>query len=283
MQEVIAQVLNLLRDAWRYRWLGVVVAWLVAVAGWIGVQFIPDKYTSSTQVYVDTESLLRPLLSGLAVDRDVMSQVGMMQAVMLSRPNLEKVAQTTDLMLGATTRAEQEAVIDSLAKNIKLGRPEGPAMRNTFQVSFENNDPKVSHRVVRTLLDTFMEDSLGLKRSDTAVAQRFLESQIKEYEQKLVEAEDRLARFKQENVGNMPGSDGGTYARLQQELNNLQLLRQAFAQMQTRRDELARQLAGEEPTYGLMGSAEGNPIDGQIARFKAQRDQLLLQYTEKHP
>jgi polysaccharide chain length determinant protein (PEP-CTERM system associated) len=115
------------------------------------------------------------------------------------------------------------------------------------------------------------------------VAQRFLESQIKDYERKLVEAEDRLAQFKQQNVGMMPGSDQGAYARLQQEANNLQLLRQAFTQMQTRRDELARQLAGEEPTYGLMGSAEGNPIDGQIARFKAQRDQLLLQYTEKHP
>ena len=169
--------------------------------GWVGVQFIPDKYTSSTQVYVDTESLLRPLLAGLAVDRDVMSQVGMMQAVMLSRPNLEKVAQQTDLMLEAKTRQEQEAIIDSLAKRITLGRPDGPAMRNTFQVSFDDNDPKVAHRVVRTLLDTFMEDSLGLKRTDTAVAQRFLESQIKDYEQRLVDAEDRLAQFKQQNVG----------------------------------------------------------------------------------
>lgn len=283
MQEVIAQVLSMLRGAWRYRWLGVAVAWVIAIGGWIGVQFISDRYTSSTQVYVDTESLLRPLLSGLAVDRDVMSQVGMMQAVMLSRPNLEKVAQKTDLMLAATTRQQQEAIIDSLAQRIRLGRPGGPAMRNTFEVSFEDNDPKVAHRVVRTLLDTFMEDSLGLKRSDTAVAQRFLQSQIKEYEQKLVEAENRLAEFKQQNVGTMPGSDGSYYARLQQEQNNLQLLRQAHAQMQTRRDELARQLAGEEPTYGLMGSAEGSPIDGQIARFKAQRDQLLLQYTEKHP
>ena len=167
MQDVISQVLSLLRGAWRFRWVAVGVAWLVAVAGWIGVQFIPDKYTSSTQVYVDTESLLAPLLAGLAVDRDVMSQVGMMQAVMLSRPNLEKVAQTTDLMLGAKTRKEQEAVIDSLAQRIQLGRPNGPAMRNTFQVSFDDNDPKVAHRVVRTLLDTFMEDSLGLKRSDT--------------------------------------------------------------------------------------------------------------------
>ena len=63
MQEVITQILSMLRGAWRYRWLGVVVAWVIAIGGWIGVQFIPDRYTSSTQVYVDTESLLRPLLS----------------------------------------------------------------------------------------------------------------------------------------------------------------------------------------------------------------------------
>ena len=49
MQEVIAQVLVLLRGAWRYRWHAVAVAWLVAIAGWIGVQFIPDKYKSSTR------------------------------------------------------------------------------------------------------------------------------------------------------------------------------------------------------------------------------------------
>src|SRR5512135_1049281 len=108
MQEVIAQVLSLLRGAWRYRWLAVAVAWVIAIGGWIAVQFVPDKYTSSTQVYVDTESLLRPLLSGLAVNRDVMSQVGMMQAVMLSRPNLEKVAQQSDLMLDAKSRQEQQ-------------------------------------------------------------------------------------------------------------------------------------------------------------------------------
>lgn len=283
MQEIITQVLLMLRGAWRYRWPAVACAWLVAIAGWIAIQFLPDRYSARTQVYVDTESLLKPLLSGLAVDRDVMSEVGMVQAVMLSRPNLEKVAQQTDLMLGAGTRAEQEAVIDSLAGRVVLGRPEGPAMRSTFEVSFDDSDPVVAHRVVRTLLDTFMEDSLGLKRTDTAVAQRFLESQVKDYEGRLEEAEDRLAVFKQQNVGVLPGSGGDYYQRLEAETGALQQLRQTQMQMQTRRDELARQLAGEEPTFGLMGSAEGNPIDGQIARFKAQRDQLLLQYTEKHP
>ncbi|MDH4071482.1 MAG: chain-length determining protein [Gammaproteobacteria bacterium] len=283
MQETIAQVLVILRGAWRYRWAAVACAWLLAIAGWAGVQFMPDRYSARTRVYVDTESLLKPLLAGLTVNRDVMSQVGMMQSVMLSRPNLEKVAQQTDLMLTATTRAEQEAVIDSLASRISLGRPMGPAAQNTFEVSFNDGDPQVAHKVVRILLDTFMEDSLGLKRTDTAVAQRFLESQIKEYERRLVEAEDRLAAFKQQNVGSLPGSTGDYYQRLEIEMGTLQQLRQTYSQMQMRRDELARQLEGEEPTFGLMGSTDGSPIDGQIARFKAQRDQLLLQYTEKHP
>lgn len=283
MQDIIAQTLILLRGAWRYRWPGIAIAWVAAIGGWIAVQFIPDKYTSSTQVYVDTESLLKPLLSGIAVNRDVMSQVGMMQAVMLSRPNLEKVAQQSDLMLDAQTRKDQEEVIDSLARRIQLGRPNGPAMRNTFEVSFDDNDPQVAHRVVRTLLDTFMEDSLGLKRTDTVAAQRFLEAQVEEYRKRLTDAEGRLAQYKQENVGSLPGSGGGYYQRLESETNNIQQLRQAYAQLQTRRDELQRQLTGEEPTYGMMGSTEGSPIDGQIARFKAQRDQLLLQYTDKHP
>ena len=47
------------------------MAWLVAIVGWVAVQFVPDTYTARTQVYVDTESLLQPLLAGLAVDRDV--------------------------------------------------------------------------------------------------------------------------------------------------------------------------------------------------------------------
>ncbi len=143
MQEIISQILVLLRGAWRYRWLAVVLAWVISVGGWIFVQTMPDRYESSTQVYVDTESLLRPLLTGLAVNRDVMSQVAMMQAVMLSRPNLEKVAQQTDMMLAAKTPREQEAVLDSLQSRIALSRSvsrRGGA--NTFQVSFQDQDPK---------------------------------------------------------------------------------------------------------------------------------------------
>jgi polysaccharide chain length determinant protein (PEP-CTERM system associated) len=283
MQEVIAQALILLRGAWRYRWVAVAVAWLVALAGWVAVQFVPDQYESKTQVYVDTESLLKPLLTGLAVNRDVMSQVAMMQTVMLSRPNLEKVAQQNDMLLDATNQAQMERVVEKLARNIQLGRPAGPGTQNTFIVSYESNDPQIAHGVVRSLLDTFMEGSLGMKRSDAGVAQRFLQTQIADYENRLNEAEQRLATFKQQNVGMLPGMGGDYYQRMELEAGTLQQMQGRLSQLTTRRNELQRQIEGEEPTFGLMGSTEGNPIDGQIARYKAQLDQLLLQYTEKHP
>jgi polysaccharide chain length determinant protein (PEP-CTERM system associated) len=287
MQEIIAQTLDYLKSAWRYRWLAVAVAWVVAVVGWIVVMTMPNRYESSTTVYVDTESLLKPLLEGVAVEQDVTSQVAMMQAVMLSRPNLEKVATKNDLLLGARTAKEREEAIVSLEKRITLekssttrGRRQGT---NVFVVKYLDDDAKVSHRVVQTLLDTFMEDSLGLKRTDAGVAQRFLESQVKDYEQKLYETEQRLAAFKKRNVGLMPGAEGDYFSRLEDESNKLQQLRAREGQLVQRRAELQKQLSAESPT--LTGSADSgfDPIDAQIAKNQAALDDLLLKYTDKHP
>jgi len=284
MQDIIAQVLIVLRGAWRYRWYGVAIAWLVALVGWVAVQMVPDQYESRTQVYVDTDSLLKPLLTGLAVNQDVMGQVTMMQTVMLSRPNLEKVAQQNDLLLDARTPLDVEAAIDSLALNIRLDRPSGRRSEsNTFVVTYQDSDPKVAHGVVRALLDTFMEGSLGLKRTDAGVAQSFLQSQLTDYEARLTRAEQELAGFKQRNVGLLPGSGGDYYQRLELEAVRLNELQSRASQLTQRRAELQRQLQGEEPTFGMMGSSDGSPIDGQIARYRSQLDQLLLLYTEKHP
>jgi polysaccharide chain length determinant protein (PEP-CTERM system associated) len=287
MQEILAQLLLMLRGAWRYRWPALALTWAIALAGWLAVAAMPDRFEARTRVYVDTESLLKPLLQGIAVNRDVMSQVAMMQSVMMSRPNLEKVARKTDLFLSAGSSQDQEAVIDSLQERIVLQAPLGPVRRartsNEFIVSFEDSNPKTAHRVVQSLLDTFMEDSLGIKRDDAGVAERFISEQLSEYERRLLEAESRLADFKKSNVGLMPGTQGDYYQRLDQSMAQLEALRGRHRQVSERRAELARQLAGEEPTFGLTAPVGSAPIDGQIASYQARIDQLLLQYTEKHP
>src|SRR3569832_899688 len=96
MQEAIAQVLQHVRASWRYRWLIALVAWPLCISGWIYVHSLPDQYQASARVYLDTQSMLRPLLSGLAVQSNAQSEVVLMTRTLLSRPILEKVSRMTD-------------------------------------------------------------------------------------------------------------------------------------------------------------------------------------------
>ena len=71
MHELADQLLFHLKATWRYRWYAVVVAWIIALGGWTAVYLMPDRYEAQARVYVDTQSMLRPLLSGLAVQPNV--------------------------------------------------------------------------------------------------------------------------------------------------------------------------------------------------------------------
>jgi len=67
MDEVIRQATIILRGMWKHRWLGLVMAWVVAAVGVVTIFRIPDKYEASARIYVDTQSILKPLMSGLAI------------------------------------------------------------------------------------------------------------------------------------------------------------------------------------------------------------------------
>ncbi len=56
---------------WRYRWAALAVAWLLSIVTWGLVYMLPDRYEASAQVFVDTDTVLRPLLNGLSVEKDV--------------------------------------------------------------------------------------------------------------------------------------------------------------------------------------------------------------------
>ena len=84
MHELSGQLLAYLKATWRFRWYAVVFAWLAAIGGWIAVYLTPDRFEASARVYVDTQSVLRPLLSGLAVQPNVDQLVMMMSRTLIT-------------------------------------------------------------------------------------------------------------------------------------------------------------------------------------------------------
>lgn len=284
MSELLRQLQAFLWGAWRFRWPAIVTMWGIAIAGWVGVALIPNTYTSHARLYVDSDSLLKPLLNGLAVGTDVQGEVAVMSRILLSRPNMEKVARISGLDRRASTAAQKQAVVDSLLKRMEVQ----PSSDNIYSIVFTDPDRFMAQKVVQTVLSAFVEDALGVKRADADEAQRFLEQQIKEYEQKLHDAEDKLADFKRRNVGLMPSDSGDYYRRLQAAIDRESAVRSDYDLAVARRDELNRQLAGEEPTFGLapsQGEAGGvaTSVDAQLALARNKLDALLLEYTEKHP
>lgn len=282
MQEIIAQALTYLWGIWRHKWLALVIAWVVAIAGWAFVWQMPESYVGSAKLSVDTNTVLRPLLKGLAISPDINQRVRMMSTTLFSRPNLEKLARMTDLDLEATTEAEQEALISQLKESISLSGVRGNA--SLYSIRVTHRDRELARRITQSLITVFIESSLNNKRDDSAGAQDFVDDQIADYERRLVEAEGRLARFKQQNVDVLPSKWGGDYyTRLEKTREDLRAAELAFDEAVQRRDALREQITGGGDMQGLAAAGIFTPTDARIQQMQLRLDDLLARYTDKHP
>lgn len=283
MQEILALALEYIRGIWRFRWVALITAWIVCVVGWIVVAQMPEQYVATARVHIDTNSVLRPLLRGIAIQPDLGQRVSLLTKTLLSRPNLEKLMRMTDLDLQAKTDADKERTLAMLKNGIRLDG----SRRNSslYSVSFKHSDRDLAKRVVQAVLTVFIESTLGEKRTESEGAQEFLDQQVKEYEQRLAEAEKRRADFQRRYAGKLPGEGGGYYAKLEGINKQLASARLSLKEMQNRLRQLKVQLEDEEPEIEgeAMFEQAVSPLDMRIQTLQAKLDELLVQYTDRHP
>jgi polysaccharide chain length determinant protein (PEP-CTERM system associated) len=284
MNELILMLKNHIRSAWRFRWSALLVTWLIAIVGWGMVFTMTNKYQSTAKVFVDTDSVLRPLLKGLAVETDLEQRLQLMTRTLLNNANLEKVLRETDLDLEVNTVEERQKIMEGLRDTVSI---ETQRRQNFYSISYEYKDPYIAKKVVETLLNIFVEAALGDTRVESDTAQKFLQGQIKAYEKRLLEAENKLTEFKRRNVDTMPDQTGGIFNQLQtaqRELRNIDL---QLKEAQIRRDELRRQFqrtAEEEQARRRQGQVVlETPTGRRIQAMESRLDELLLRYTEEHP
>lgn len=283
MEDLIQQLLSHLKGIWKYRWFAAAIAWAVAVAGWIFVTTLPDNYQASARVYVDTQNILKPLLSGMTNIPNVEQQVSIMSRTLLSRPNMERVMRMVDLDIKAKTVKDHEQLVDNLMTQIKIG---GTGRDDIYAIFYNNENPKIAKDVVQSLLSIFVEGSIGDKKKDSEKAILFIDEQIKNYEDKLVSAENALKAFKLKNMGLLPrqGSDYGTKAAEISE--NLSQAKLDLLEAEQARDSIKKQISGEEPVLNIEQNPADiiNPeLDSRILALNKNLDNLRLQFTERHP
>lgn len=290
MQEIIHQIRTVLRGIWAYRWWALIVAMVIGLVGTVAIWRMPNQYEAQARVYVDTQTILKPLLSGLAVQPNVDQVVGMVARTVISRPNLERVMRQTDMDLRVSDQGERDRMVDELAKNIVLTRV--PNADNLFRLSYRNEQPARAEAVVQQLLNIFVETSLGAKRQDTASAQKFIEEQIKVYEQRLIDAENALKDFKIKHMRLMPGLEKNYLTVIMEIEGQLREAQVELNQLENARDEMRRQLMGDAPLVGgagesgVAGISTANiptEFDARLTDAQSKLDELKLRFTDAHP
>jgi len=282
MNDLLRQIVAEFKGSWRYRWTAMTVCWITCLFGWVSVYGLPDSYESEATVYVDTNSALKPLLAKMTVRSDVLGRVELVTAAMLGRPQLEKVARETGMHLRADDREEMDAMIFEMEQRISIVN-DARREPNLFEIMYRDKDPQMAQTVVASLLKIFVEDSLGASREGTEKAQQFLRDQLASLEADLTESEVRLAEFKKQNVGRMPGEQGGYFTRLQKEMDQLDTTRTELRLAVKRRDTLKRQLTGEQPTMVSSASGPQSELDQRIVQNQNRLEELQLRFTDLHP
>lgn len=283
MHDTIHIAIAQVQAAWRWRWYGLGITWLVCLASWIIIERIPDRYVSSAQVHIDTDSMLGPLMSGIAADTgaSLQTRLNLVRRTLLSRPNLEQLMRMTDLDIVAKTPAEKEYILASLKSRLKINIGGRRGTANLFEVSFIDHDPELTQKIVQSLLTIFVETNLGANREDLARTQRFLDGQLLDTYRNLDESERRLVRFRMENRGLLPGA-GNFQSALETAKTRLIELRARRDEEINIRDNLNVELA--RAADGTLQRGESLSLTAQrIATLDAEIEDLLLRYTEQHP
>ena len=114
MKDQFEAFISAVRSARRFRWIALMVTWSVGILGALAVLLLPNQYQSRAQIFVDTRTVLRPLLQGLAVSSQTQDQTDVVRRALLARPSLDKVARNTGLYKRANSPEGADKMLTEL-------------------------------------------------------------------------------------------------------------------------------------------------------------------------
>jgi len=288
VESVVDQILSTWRHLWRVvvrrRWLALGGAALTAVILATAICLFHDRYEATARVYVDTQTVLKPLMQNLTFQPDIEQQMSMLARTLVTRPNVEKVVALPGMGFDDPDPARHERVVTKLMSDIVVV-PAGGG--NLYDISYKGTNPETARRLVEAMVNLFMDSGAGDRKRDSQEAGRFIDDQISDYEAKLSAAENRLKDFKVRNFGLTGVSNQDYFSRVSSLTEEVSKLRVDLEAAERSRDAFSRQLADEDPHLPVDAAAgAGFPESGIHARVLEQRktlDDLQRRYTDSHP
>jgi len=234
----------------------------------------PKTYTTQAVLFADVTNIIEPLLKGSAeitkIDRSEQAS-----EVIYTQANLLGAAKTAGLINNSSSEDDKEDIIRAMRGRITIERERN---QDYFRVSYDASDPDKSFEGLNAIINTFIDNSEKKKRAESVGAYNFIDAQVQTYKKQLEQAEEKLKDFKSKNLDGTEDAVNARIASLRQDLESLKI---AIEEAQSRVNTINQQLSNEG--HYLQAKSQLDELNDRRQKLNGQLEQLLLSYQEGYP
>jgi polysaccharide chain length determinant protein (PEP-CTERM system associated) len=246
------------------------------------------KYTSESQILLEAPKVA---VRG-AVSDDLTQRLVTLSQLIESRSRLQPMMER----LGLEKGKPMDVALENVQSNISVGNLQPDTMSDYlknrpnatdvqgFSVKYTSSSPGEAQQVCSTLTSMMLEENLRLREQSVQGTTEFLGRQLEEAKHTLDEQDSRLAAFKRQYLGQLPGDQDQNLKILTGLNSQLEAYTQTLNRAQQDRSYaesmLAQQLAAWKATPGTTGSST---LEQQLAQRQSDLLAMRARYTDDYP
>lgn len=238
---------------------------------------LPKRYSATTSILVEQSNIIGPLMEGRAVPTGVANRAGIARQVAFSRKVMNEIMAAGGWLEDQPSALAQDKLIERITDRTSISNPR----ENLIQISYTDPDPKRAFIVTQKFADLVISESLATKEQESRDAYEFIDSQVRQYHDKLTDAETNLEQYRRENPDARPGIDADVNTRMGELRRQIETSQMELVDLQSQEKALRSQLSGESEIS--MVQTRAGQIRTRLAELQSERDTLMLTYTEQHP
>lgn len=273
-----------------------VPALIAPLAGFLVSYAFAPKYTSQSLVLVEgqkvPENMVQPVVS-----EDLTARVATLQQQVLSQSRLQPVVER---LFPGKSQSDYGAILDDIRGNMQvepvvttlsaIGTTAGKAIRPGqspvpgFYVNYTASNAKEAQQICNELTSLLVEENLKSVAAAATGTSDVLNRGLQDAKQNLDDLDAKLAAFKKQYTGQLPGDEDNNLKILtglnSQLESNTQTLNRAQQDKSYTESILAQQLAAWHST---QASTNPQTLEKQLSDLQSQLLQLQARYTDDHP
>lgn len=239
---------DFLQLAWKRKWLILIPFLVFALGGVIYAYSQPNRYRSETLIMVVPQRVPAAYVQSTVTTR-IEDRLRTLQQQIMSRTKLESIIQQFNLYPDQQATGIMEDIVESMRRDITVEIVRG----DVFRVQYVSGDPRLAMRVAERLAGLFIEENLQDRAIMAESTNQFLETQLEDARQRLVEHEKKLEAYRMRNTGTLPDQVSTNLQAIQNRQTQAQALVESINRDRDRMIVLERQIAD-------LSSAETSPV-----------------------